>query len=427
MTLRAPCLGCATGVDVPLEVYIRSEAIPARVRKLVGRVGSTRSAAVICRRCSIAAPALLDPPSSRAGYALGTGLLGVVLIVAVLLAIVYPRPGQTELRWADLRWPATDSGLGTALAVLATVLLAMGVDLAQQQQALDRLESPWLRGGRGLDLEQFRQVGRVMDRADLSEALVSLTSAAALAVGVVALIKGFLGPHVESVVTALVATIVVVVGRALLIRTVRASREDLGLTRAGTIIRNIRERESSARWQERLARVGDAAAWPRLACLAVPLVLIVPASGMIDASLFWRWPLAQVAAAFGVGLVAFTYAESIDVRSRALRVAMWSFVALVLVQYPLVVLLLAARTFHWFGWAGIVLGFVLSTSTFALAASAALPWAPSGGGLIRIGARRLTRYAKRAALPQEVCDFYVIVSRPADVEEVRALTRQHQR
>lgn len=403
--------------------YISSNSARFPVREIARHLGRADLIEVLCQRCAEQQPGVLSSPSEVPIYVAGTAAMGVMLSVIVVVVIAYPRSPESAWRWQEFMWPETGGGLLGVLGVLATILLAMGVDLSRQHDAMLRLRSPWRTGGSGLDLGEFRQARRVFDRADMAEVVLRMSSAAAFGVGALSLCKAVVLTHVESALTALVASIIILVGRAMLMHAVQDARGELGLTRVGAIVRAGRDRATAESWRLSLERARDARLlWP-LAALALPIVLVMPACAVVSGSTLWRWSGFQLNSLLLVVVAAVLYAETVGLR-RGPRIWGWTLVVLLVAPVYLAGLfLLAGRTFGWFGWPGLGYAMIIGVGSFVLALRAAFPSLPGGGGLIRWGARRLPRYRRASSLPAAIDPFYVVVSDAGDQHRLRSPTR----
>lgn len=288
-------------------------------------------------------------------------------------------------------------------------MLAMGVDFSRQHEVMRDLRSPW-RFGSGLDVEQFKQVSRFDDRASLAHSLVLVTSAVTAGVGIVALAKFVARGDVGSVLTAMLASILVAVGRVVLIRGYRSTRHELGLTRTGVIVRAIQQERTARTWRGALARA-EGSSLGVLTLLLVPLVIVLPAEAVVDPTMLWRRLLLQVTALLMVCAAAFLYVELIPSGARWRRAATLSITALMILMYGLTAFLCAARTFYWFNWPGLVWGTVAAVVSLALTLVSVLPGAPGGGALVSFAAAHIPRYRRLVASPARVEPFFLLVPR----------------
>jgi len=255
-----------------------------------------------------------------------------------------------------------------------------------------------------------------MDRADLAEGLIIVTSSAACGVGLVALAQGFVTVQVEAWTVAVVAGIVVVVGRAMLLHNLRAARDQLGATRTGAVVQYARRRRVASLWQSRIERAGSARAWWAPVALVAPLAIAMPFGAAADSSLLWRWPLLQLVAATSVAVSLVAYAETVGASRGPAALVRWPLFVVLALLVTSSAFLVAGRTFDSQGWGGVLYGSGVAVSSYLVAMVALVPQFPGGGGLVVWLARHVSKYRREAAVPADVQPFYLVVGSSPELE-----------
>jgi hypothetical protein len=417
----APCLICASPVRIPLHTFLASEKAPYLVRALRARGERAPLNAVVCARCAITRPEVLCSNGSSTQFFFSSAVIAMLVAAAVVFVIVYPVPGDLSLwRWPAIRWPETGGSLMAALGVLVSILLAIGIDLSQQRDVISRARSPWSRDGRGLHLDQFRELREQFDRLELADVVLRLTSAVALGIGVVVLAKAVAMPHLESAITATIAAIVVIIGRAMLTYRVVASRRELGLTRAGEIVASARRAQTAEAWQRVVTAKTIRLALIPASALAAPVLVVlffVPALG-------WRAAygvvLAQVLSAASLSMMAIFRMREVG-RGWGAKVATVLMSTIFILLAASAVYLVAVTFFTIAGWVGFWVVTFGCMGSFVVAATGLVSRMRLGGGVLVALVRFVPSVRRAATSPTMLDDFFVVVDSTEERDRLEIL------
>ncbi len=413
---------CGAAVAVPVSIYLTSSSVPFALRLAGFRSQSRSPVDVVCSRCATTRPELFRESNEGRTYVWSSLLTALLLSFAVAILLVYPALGEPEIwRWNSLRWPQTDGGMLGVLGVLATVLLAMGVDLAQQDESIGREASVWVRGGRGLRLAEFRRLSRQMERLALTGSILRISSGAAFAVGGVALGKAVFDSHIESALTGAVAAIIVVVGRAMTSHRVNISRHDLELTAAGAIVNRARAWRTAAAWRREIGDTPLRRAWIPAVSIVFPVILALGALPFVGWLAAGAVLAVQVATAT-VALACAALRAEVVVGRPGMRLGVAVAVVILLLADLIVIYVAAVGYFRICGWVGFwaVLGGCVASTAGAL-------WGlfkrlPFGGGLMVALVRFVPHFRSAATSPELVDSFFIVVSPGADRDLLQHLT-----
>lgn len=419
MRKQVACLSCRVVVMVPMSQYVKSGLV-AQDLGLSMRLRRDRyQVAAFCRGCLLGNRRILQPStgaSSHLGYA---SALGGIVALGLVSLLVYPSgPDVSDWRWDGLSWPTTGGGVLGVLGVLATALIAMGVDLSRIRERLAHLSSPWKDGERGLHIGDLREANHAIARAEGANAILLVTTSAAIVAGVSSLANGFASQDFDALLTAVAAAVVAAVGVVMGIRSSSISRAEVGVSRAQSVALWLQAERACDAWDARTRGTRVRHVWVMVAVLVLPVLGMLPTT--LPRSSVHGAILLQVYCAVTAFVFALAYSATIG-RPGACRV--WArvlFFFLATMQACLI-LVVAASLKSEGGWPGFW-ALVVACSLSAVGVLALVfPATPFGGWWLSYGRRSAIRHRKTREGFAVKGNFLVLSGTSSDLDQLKSL------